>query len=196
MKQNVRTLFLFSFLLLIAQVSFAQGNEITGTVTSKADGIPLPGVNVIVQGTTNGAQTDFDGNYSLTANVGDVLVFSYVGMTTLELTVADSNTINAQLEEDAQQLKEVVVTALGIKKSRKSLTYAAQDINADELNKAKQTNPINSLSGKVSGVSITRSSSGVGGSVKNGDIIIQTKDRQKVLQILTEFGYLARLSGG
>ncbi|TXG36600.1 TonB-dependent receptor domain-containing protein [Seonamhaeicola maritimus] len=166
MKQNLRTLFLFSFLLLIAQVSFAQGKEITGTVTSKTDGIPLPGVNVIVQGTTNGAQTDFDGNYSLTANVGDVLVFSYVGMTTLELTVADSNTINAQLEEDAQQLKEVVVTALGIKKSRKSLTYAAQDINADELNKAKQTNPINSLSGKVSGVSITRSSSGVGGSVK------------------------------
>ncbi|WP_282136492.1 TonB-dependent receptor domain-containing protein [Seonamhaeicola maritimus] len=166
MKQNLRTLFLFSFLLLIAQVSFAQGKEITGTVTSKADGIPLPGVNVIVQGTTNGAQTDFVGNYSLTANVGDVLVFSYVGMTTLELTVADSNTINAQLEEDAQQLKEVVVTALGIKKSRKSLTYAAQDINADELNKAKQTNPINSLSGKVSGVSITRSSSGVGGSVK------------------------------
>ncbi|WP_406684650.1 TonB-dependent receptor [Seonamhaeicola sp. MEBiC1930] len=166
MKQNLRKLFLFSFLLLIGQVSLAQEKEITGTVTSKADGIPLPGVNVIVQGTTNGAQTDFDGNYSLTANVGDILVFSYIGMTTLEITVADSNTINAKLEEDAQQLSEVVVTALGIKKTRKSLTYAAQDINADELNKAKQTNPMNSLSGKVSGVSITRSSSGVGGSVK------------------------------
>ncbi|WP_299549305.1 TonB-dependent receptor [Seonamhaeicola sp.] len=166
MKQNLRTLFLFSFLLFVVQFSFAQEKDITGTVTSKADGIPLPGVNVIVQGTTNGTQTDFDGNYSLTVNVGDVLVFSYVGMTTAQITVADSNTINVQLEEDAQQLKEVVVTALGIKKTRKSLTYAAQDINADELNKARQTNPINSLSGKVSGVSITRSSSGVGGSVK------------------------------
>jgi TonB-dependent SusC/RagA subfamily outer membrane receptor len=166
MKQNLRTLFLFFFLLLIVQISFAQEKEITGTVTSKADGIPLPGVNVIVEGTTNGAQTDFDGNYSITANVGDVLVFSYVGMSTAKIAVADSNVINVQLEEDAQQLKEVVVTALGIKKTRKSLTYAAQDINADELNKVKQTNPINSLSGKVSGVSITRSSSGVGGSVK------------------------------
>ena len=166
MKQNLRRLFLFSFLLFLGSWTFAQEKEISGNVTSKEDGIPLPGVNVIVQGTTNGAQTDFDGNYSITANIGDVLVFSYVGMTTAEVTVTDSSTINVQLEEDAQQLKEVVVTALGIKKTRKSLTYAAQDINADELNKAKQTNPINSLSGKVSGVSITRSSSGVGGSVK------------------------------
>ena len=166
MKKNLRTLFLFSFLLLTVQISFAQELEITGTVTSRADGIPLPGVNVIVQGTTNGAQTDFDGNYSITASVGDVLNFSYVGMTTIQITVGDSNVINVQLEEDAEQLNEVVVTALGIKKTRKSLTYAAQDIDADELNKVKQTNPINSLSGKVAGVAISRSSSGAGGSVK------------------------------
>lgn len=166
MKQNLRKLFLFSFLLFFVQISFAQEKDITGTVTSKTDGIPLPGVNVIVQGTTNGTQTDFDGNYSLTANTGDVLVFSYVGMTSVEITVANSNTINVQLVEDAEQLNEVVVTALGIKKTRKSLTYAAQDINADELSKVKQTNPVNSLSGKVAGVAISRSSSGAGGSVK------------------------------
>ena len=166
MKQNLRILFLFSFLLFAAQTTFAQEKDITGTVTSKTDGIPLPGVNVIVQGTTNGAQTDFDGNYSITASVGDVLNFSYVGMTTIQITVGDSSVVNAQLEEDAEQLNEVVVTALGIKKTRKSLTYAAQDINADELNKVKQTNPINSLSGKVAGVAISRSSSGAGGSVK------------------------------
>ena len=166
MKQNLRILFLFSFLLFAAQTTFAQEKDITGTVTSKTDGIPLPGVNVIVQGTTNGAQTDFDGNYSITASVGDVLNFSYVGMTTIQITVGDSSVINAQLEEDAEQLNEVVVTALGIKKSRKSLTYAAQDINADELNKVKQTNPVNSLSGKVAGVAISRSASGAGGSVK------------------------------
>ena len=166
MKHNLKLVFLFSFLFFSAHTAFAQQKEIKGTVTSKADGIPLPGVNVLVEGTTNGTQTDFDGNYTLTASVGDVLTFSFIGMTTTQVTVGDSNVINVQLEEDAEQLGEIVVTALGIKKTRKSLTYAAQDINADELNKAKQTNPINSLSGKVSGVSITRSASGSGGSVK------------------------------
>ena len=166
MKQNLRLLFMLSFLLLASQTSLAQEKEITGTVTSKTDGMPLLGVNVIVQGTTTGAQTDFDGNYSISASVGDVLEFSYVGMTTLQFTVGISNVINTQLEEDAEALKEVIITALGIKKTRKSLTYAAQDINSDELNRSKQTNPINSLSGKVAGVSITRSASGAGGSVK------------------------------
>ncbi|WP_412987109.1 TonB-dependent receptor domain-containing protein [Pontimicrobium sp. IMCC45349] len=166
MKHNLKLVFLFSFLFFSVHNAFAQQKEIKGTVTSKADGIPLPGVNVLVEGTTNGTQTDFDGNYTLTASVGDVLTFSFIGMTTTQVTVGDSNVINVQLEEDAEQLGEIVVTALGIKKTRKSLTYAAQDINADELNKAKQTNPINSLSGKVSGVNITRSASGAGGSVK------------------------------
>ncbi|WP_034042063.1 SusC/RagA family TonB-linked outer membrane protein [Wocania ichthyoenteri] len=140
-------------------------NEIKGKITG-TDGIPLIGVNIIIQNTTTGAQSDFDGNFSIQANKGDVLEFSYLGMKTQTITVEDSNIVNVIMEEDAESLSEIVVTALGIKKSRKSLTYAAQDINADELNKAKQTNPINSLSGKVSGVSITRSASGAGGSVK------------------------------
>ena len=86
MKQNFRTFFLCSFLLLTVYISFAQQKSITGTVTSKADGIPIPGVNVIIQGTSNGTQTDFDGNYKLTANVGDVLVYSYIGMTSVQMT--------------------------------------------------------------------------------------------------------------
>lgn len=166
MKQNLRTLFLFSFLLLAVQFSFAQEKEISGIVTSQLDGSPIPGVNVLVKGTANGTLTDSGGNYSLTVNVGDVLSFSYLGMKTLEITVQDSNVINVQLEEDSQQLDAVIVTALGIKKSRKSLTYAAQDVDAEELSRIKQTNPVNSLSGKVSGLSITRSASGTGGSVK------------------------------
>ncbi|EDP72789.1 putative outer membrane protein probably involved in nutrient binding [Flavobacteriales bacterium ALC-1] len=166
MKQNLRRFFLFSLFLFVAQLTFAQEREIQGTVTSKADGSPIPGASVLVKGTTNGTQTGFDGNYSLTASVGDVLSFSYVGMTTVEITIGDSTTINVQLAEDATALSEVVVTALGIKKSRKSLTYSAQDIDADELNKAKQTNPVSSLSGKVAGLSINRSASGAGGSVK------------------------------
>ncbi|WP_296385245.1 TonB-dependent receptor [Winogradskyella sp.] len=166
MKQNLRVLFLFSLFLCVTQLTYAQEKEIKGTVTSKTDGFPIPGASVLVKGTTNGTQTDFDGNYSLTASVGDIISFSYIGMTTVEITIGDSSTINVQLEEDATALSEVVVTALGIKKSRKSLTYSAQDIDADELSKAKQTNPVSSLSGKVAGLSINRSASGAGGSVK------------------------------
>ena len=166
MKQNLRLLFMFSFFFLAAQTSSAQEKEITGTVTSKTDGVPLLGVNVIVQGTTTGAQTDFDGKYSITASVGDVLEFSYIGMTTLQIQIGSSNVINAQLEEDAEALGEVIVTALGIKKERKALTYSAQDVKGDELTRVKQTNPINSLSGKSAGLTITRSASGVGGATK------------------------------
>ncbi|PKV50301.1 TonB-linked SusC/RagA family outer membrane protein [Aquimarina sp. MAR_2010_214] len=163
MKQKILTL---TTLLFISIMSFGQGAQITGTVKGASDGVPLPGVNIIVKGTTNGVQTDFDGNYSITAAVGDVIQFSYLGMTDKEVTVGSDTVINVQLEEDAEQLEDVVVTALGIKKTRKSLTYAAQDIKADELTKIKDANPINSLSGKVSGLVVNRSSSGVGGSVK------------------------------
>ncbi len=163
MKQKILTL---TALLFISFLSFGQGTQITGTVKAASDGVALPGVNIIVKGTTNGAQTDFDGKYTITANPGDVLVFSYLGMTDQEVTVGSETEINVNLQEDAEQLEDVVVTALGIKKTRKSLTYAAQDVAADELTKIKDANPINSLSGKVSGVVVNRSASGVGGSVK------------------------------
>ena len=164
-----RTILVFSVLLalLMTQQVKAQEKTISGTVTSTGENaMPLPGVNVIVKGTAKGAQTDFDGKYTITASAGDVLEFSYVGLTTISVTVGASNVIDVAMEENLEQLEDVVVTALGIAKSRKSLTYAAQDINADELNKVRQTNPVNSLSGKVSGVVVNRSSSGAGGSVK------------------------------
>lgn len=155
----------FSFIFIINVQ--AQEKSISGTITSKSDGVTLPGVSIVVQGTARGTETDFDGKYTIKASVGDVLSFSFLGMKTKTVTItSDSKTIDVVLEDDANQLDEIVVTALGIKKSRKSLTYAAQDINAEELNKVKQTNPVNSLSGKVSGVAITRSASGAGGSVK------------------------------
>ncbi len=166
MKKTILIFSAFLSLLIIQQVQ-AQEKTISGTVTSKgANAVPLPGVNVIVKGTTTGVQTDFDGNYTIAASLGDVLEFSYVGLTSISVTIGASNVIDVSMEESLEQLDDVVVTALGIQKSRKSLTYAAQDINADELSRVKQTNPVNSLSGKVSGVVINRSSSGVGGSVK------------------------------
>tara|TARA_B100000795_G_C22803565_1_gene443319 strand:- start:202 stop:3213 length:3012 start_codon:yes stop_codon:yes gene_type:complete len=163
---------IYTILIAVFSIVFtlnvqAQEKSISGTVTSKLDGTTLPGVSVVVQGTTKGTETDFDGKYTIKASVGEILSFSSLGMKTKTVTVTGStNTLNVVLEDDASQLDEIVITALGIKKSRKSLTYAAQDIKSDELNRVKQTNPINSLSGKVSGVSITRSASGAGGSVK------------------------------
>ncbi|PNW29544.1 SusC/RagA family TonB-linked outer membrane protein [Formosa algae] len=166
MKQFLRMTFLFSFLFLGIQHVSAQEKEITGTVTSLGDGMPVAGANVLIVGTTNGTLTDFDGNYIITANLGDVIRFSYLGMTTKEVTIAASSTYNVELSEDSEQLNEVVVTALGIKKEKKALTYSAQEVGGDELTRVKQTNPINSLSGKSAGLTITRSSSGLGGATK------------------------------
>jgi len=165
MKQITKLLFVFLALAVTFQVS-AQETTITGTVTSSLDDVALPGVSVVLQGTQKGTQTDFDGNYTIEASKGDVLLFSFVGMSSQAITIGDSSQINVVLLEDAESLDEVIVTALGIKKTRSSLTYAAQDVKADELNRVKQSNPISSLSGKVAGLSVTKSASGVGGSVK------------------------------
>lgn len=166
MKQNLRTFFLFSFLLLTVQVMVAQEKEIRGTVTSKADGLPLPGVNVIVEGVSKGVQTNFDGQYSLSVNVGDILHFSYIGMTSETVTVGANATIDVALEEALESLNEVVVTALGIKRQKKELGYAVQEVQGDDLNRVISTNVASSLSGKVSGVDVSMPSTGIGGSTR------------------------------
>lgn len=128
-----------------------------------AKGEPLIGVTVIEKGTTNGAITDFDGNYSLSVPDAAVLQYSYVGYQTVEMSVAGKNVIDITMKEDTEVLEEVVVTALGIKRSEKALSYNVQQVNAEELTRNKDANFINSLSGKVAGVTINASSSGVGG---------------------------------
>lgn len=163
--KKIKNLLFFCFSLMLTYNSLAQEKTITGTVMSATDKEPLPGVSVIISNTTKGAETDFDGKYSVKAAKGDVLVFSFVGMKTASVTVGDANVVNVSLEND-NVLDEVVVTALGIKKEKKALTYSAQEVKGDELTKVKQTNPINSLSGKSAGVTITRSSSGLGGAAK------------------------------
>ncbi|NNE75814.1 MAG: TonB-dependent receptor plug domain-containing protein, partial [Pricia sp.] len=158
---------LVCFAFLLGSVSLiAQNKTVTGTVTSSTDGSPLPGVNVLVQGTTNGTQTDFDGNYTIEAAEGDVLLFSYLGTKSQSATVGSSDTIDVVMEEDASLLDEVVVTALGIKRQEKTLTYAQQSVDADELTKTRDPNFMNALSGKTAGVEIKKSSSGAGGSTK------------------------------
>ena len=162
----VKKLLLFFVLVFGAYPLLAQSKTVTGTVTDATDGSPLPGVNVLVQGTTTGSQTDFDGNYSIEAESGNVLVFSFLGMKTQSVTVGASNTINVSMQEDAEQLGEVVVTALGIKREEKTLTYAQQTVRADELTATRDPNFMNSISGKAAGVEIKKSSSGAGGSTR------------------------------
>ncbi|WP_291964986.1 SusC/RagA family TonB-linked outer membrane protein [Maribacter sp.] len=161
MRTNARN-FLTLLLSFVAYVSFAQDKSITGTVTDQT-GLPLPGVNILIKGTTNGTQTDFDGNYSIKTSTGDVLVFTYIGLKEASKTVGSTNTINVQMQEDAQALDEVVVTALGISREKKSLGYATQEVQGDQVNTAKDQNFVNSLSGKVAGLDIKKSST-LGGS--------------------------------
>ena len=149
-------------LAFVVHLSFAQEKTVSGTV-SDASGMPLPGVNILVKGTTNGTQSDFDGNYSITVNVGDVLTYTYVGLKTVEQTVGSSNTINVTMEEDAAVLDEVVVTAFGIKKEKRSVGYAVQEVKAEAITKSGASNVLDALSGKSAGVQITRSSGSAGG---------------------------------
>jgi len=165
MKKLIPLLILIVSLLSV-QNTQAQEKAITGIVTAKSDGSPLPGVNILIKGTSKGSDTDFDGNYTIEASKGDVLIFSFMGMKTASITIGDNSIINVALLDDAESLNEVIVTALGMKKEKKALTYSAQEVKGDDLTRVKQTNPINSLSGKTAGLTITKSSSGLGGASK------------------------------
>ena len=141
-----------------------QDGKATGTVVDAFG--PVVGASVLVKGTTNGNITDLDGNFTLEGvNNGDIIVISYIGYVTQEIPFT-GQPINVTLAEDSEQLEEVVVTALGIKRSEKSLGYAMQQVGGDDLVKAREPNLANALSGKVSGVQVIRSSNGPGGSSK------------------------------
>ena len=138
----------------------AQTNKVTGVVRD-ANGDPLIGATVKVKGTNRGTATDIDGKYSIAAAPGSTLVITYVGSQPREVTVTGS-TMDVALQDSNTNLSEVVVTALGIKKDRKSLGYAVDDLKAEELMRNKNTNAINSLAGKIAGVNITQSSGAAG----------------------------------
>ena len=111
-----------SFVLFFALTLSAYAQQISGTVTDE-NGVPLPGATVLVQGTSNGVSTDFDGNYSISASQGDTLVFSFVGYSSQSVVVGSSSTVNVSLEPD-NALEEVVVTALGVQRNTKALGYS------------------------------------------------------------------------
>ena len=152
-------------LAFVVQLSFAQEKTISGNVSDNS-GLPLPGVNIVVKGTATGTQTDFDGNYSINTNRGAVLTYSYVGFATKEVVVGDDNTINVQLSEDAAQLEEVVVTAQGIRREKKSLGYAVSTVANDKIEQKAEADLGRILSGKAAGVNIT-ATNGLSGSGTN-----------------------------
>lgn len=128
------------------------------------NGEPIIGAAIMEVGTTNGTITDFDGNFSLSVATNGKVAISYVGYKTKEVKITDSKPLNIVLTEDTEVLSEVVVTALGIKKEAKSLSYNVQQVDNSEITRVADANFVNNLNGKIAGVTINSSSSGVGGS--------------------------------
>jgi TonB-linked SusC/RagA family outer membrane protein len=157
---------LFYVLFLGSIQSFAQNKTVSGKVTDAGDGSPMVGVSVSVQGTTVGTFTDSEGKYSISAASKDVLIYSFIGMVSQSINVGNNTSIDVSLAGDQNILGEVVVTALGIKRQEKTLTYAQQTVGSDELVRTRDPNFMNSLAGKAAGVEIKRSSSGAGGSTR------------------------------
>ena len=165
----MKKIVLLCLFLLSALVpeTMAQSRAITGKVTDAASGQPLPGVTVLVKGTSVGTATSADGTYTLNAPEGkNTLVFSFIGYVTTERAIGSNNTVNVSLPLNTQQLSEVVVTALGIQREEKSIGYAAQKIGGEDLSQARETNVVNSLSGRVAGVQVGNNSGAMGGSAK------------------------------
>jgi TonB-linked SusC/RagA family outer membrane protein len=157
------TFFLALMFCIGLQVAYAQ-RTITGKVTGSDDGSGIPGATVLVKGTAIGAITDIDGKFSLAVPKDkDVLLVSYVGMVSKEITLGTDNVVNVVLEPSVQELEGVVVTALGIPREKKSLGYATQEVKGDQISMAKTDNFVNSLSGRVAGVQV-KTTTNIGGS--------------------------------
>jgi hypothetical protein len=154
MRKNL----LLSLLLVCSTwvFSYAQDRKVTGKVTATEDGSGLPGVSVVVKGSTSGTNTDSDGNYSINLPTGNVsLVFSFVGTLTQEIQVGNRSIVNVQLASDTKNLQEVVVTAIGIQREKRGLGYAVVGLDAEDLAQRSEPDPLRALSGKMPGVNIT-----------------------------------------
>ncbi len=173
MKQNYQSKDMKSWLRLMALLLclnplsvFAQSKQISGQVASSNNNDPMPGVGIIIKGTTRGTTTDASGKFKIEAANNETLVFSFIGFITQEVKVGNTSTLNVNLVEYTQNLGEVVVTALGIKKESKKLGYSAESVKVGEIQQNRTVNIMTSLEGKVAGLDITPPSSGAGSSTK------------------------------
>ncbi len=169
--KRVLLLCLTAVLMLAGCELWAQERTVSGKVTASEDGAALPGVNVILKGTTEGAVTDADGNFKLNVHPGGgSLVFSFIGLKTEEIEIGDRSIVNISLSLDVTQLSEVVVTALGERREKKALGYSVQEVKGDKLTFAKSVDVNSSLAGKIAGVQLTGSPSA---SFDNANIVIR-----------------------
>lgn len=165
MKNKITILVFFLTLFQFSQL-YGQEKMVTGTVVVADDGMPLPGVNVIVEGTNRGTITDMEGKYSISVEEGEVLIFSSIGFETQSITVGDDAEIDISMVTDLQSLEEVVVTSFGIEQEKKSLGYAVQEIGAEEITETKQQNIVSALQGQIAGVQVTNSGGAPGQSAR------------------------------
>ncbi|MBB6499636.1 SusC/RagA family TonB-linked outer membrane protein [Pedobacter cryoconitis] len=164
MKKLILSLFVF---LVVAGAAIAQDRIVTGTVKGKDDGLPIPGVSVKVKGTANGAATGSDGRYSIKVPSGTTaLEFSSIGYTRQTVLITSGSVFNVLLAQDSQSLGEVVVTALGINKAKKTIGYAETTVKSEEINKSAAVSLAGGLQGKIAGATISNTSGSPGGSTK------------------------------
>jgi TonB-linked SusC/RagA family outer membrane protein len=149
------------FLMLCITQVFAQDRTVTGTVTAKDDGLPIPGASVKIKGTSSGTQTNEAGKYTLKVPSGATLIFSFIGYVTQELPTGSSAVANVALVPSSKQLTEVVVTSFGIQRQAVSLGYSTTKVSGADINTAKPVNAINGLTGKVSGLQINTINAGL-----------------------------------
>lgn len=153
----MKKILLFSLLFFVVQITFAQTKTITGTVKNKVDGIPIPGVTILIKGTKTSTVTDFDGKYSIKANTNDVLSFSYIGYETKDVKAENAET-NVSLSESVQTLNNVtVVGSMGIVRNKSSLGYSVQEVKGKDIADTQRPNFANALQGRVAGLTVTSS---------------------------------------
>ena len=155
----------FSFVFVLS--AWAQERVVSGKITPAEDGSTLPGVNVVLKGTTNGTVTDVDGNYRLNVpSTGGTLVYSFIGLQSQEIAIGERSIIDVSMGADVQQLTEVIVTAVGIEREKKALGYSVATVSADNLQQRSEVDPLRALQGKMPGVNITGGGGGPGQSTK------------------------------
>ncbi|PZX50536.1 SusC/RagA family TonB-linked outer membrane protein [Algoriphagus chordae] len=164
MRKILSIAFALGFMLCAVQLAQGQSRVLTGVV--KADGLPMPGVTILDKSTKAGTTTNVDGEYSLSVSPNSVLVFSFIGYASQEIAVGNQSELNVSLVEDASELSEVVVTALGISKEKETLGYSVTQVGGEALTAARETNVANSLAGRVAGLVVKGTNSGPGGTSK------------------------------
>jgi hypothetical protein len=169
------------FALAFAFYAIAQEQTVTGKVTSPDDGSPLPGVNVIVKGTTNGTVTDVEGKYSLSTPARSTLVFSFIGLKSKEIIVGDQTTINLTLDQDVTQLSEIVVTGTGVATEKRKLAISVESVSAEDLPPAPTASIDQALVGKIAGAQISSTDGTPGANINILLRGVNTINREQVL---------------